>query len=80
MKQKQLAGATALLLICFACLFLEAGSGIWEERLDAVEGKERDTMAEVMLQTRKKDRTQVFTSTRFVQLCLLEMANVSPIP
>ena len=79
MKQKQLAGA--FLLICFAvCLFLEAGSGIWGERLDAVEGKERDTMAEVMLQMRKKDRAQVLTSTRFVQLYLLEMANVSPIP
>ena len=70
MKQKQLVGAAAFLflLICFACLFIEPGSGIWQERLNEVQEKRWDTMVEVMQQMRKKDRAQVFRSTNFVWL------------
>jgi len=61
MKQKQLVGAAAFLflLICFACLFIEPGSGIWQEGLNEVQEKRWDTMVEVMQQMRKKDRAQV---------------------
>ena len=70
MKQKQLVGAAAFLflLICFACLFIEPGSGIWQEGLNEVQEKHGDTMVEVMQQMRKKDRAQVFRSTNIVWL------------